>query len=244
MSVGVGFDPLYWGGVIQDPDWYLEFVPYMHEALKKMKDDPQEASKFIKSVRYFFEQALEGNNLALASEGPNLDKERKPIDTIVIHHTSANPGYKLSYMNAVQLLNIYAPYYANPTIREERKIKGTHIWSGHFLNGKPSFIGYHWLMRMDGTFERLLKDEELGWHAGNWEINKRSVGICLDNDYDQKDPNSEILQKLADHIKEHYGFVRKSQIIGHCEAREGTSCPGSGFKQEWKSKLLDIVSNA
>lgn len=241
MAAQITFDQSYWGKVVQKPDWYLEFVPYMQKVQKNLEANNEEADKFSKTIRHFFEQALEDSLVALAEGGPNLDAERKPIDTIVIHHTSAKPGYRLSYMNAVQLLNIYAPYYTNPTVREERSLKGKPIWSNHFRNNKPSFIGYHWLMRMDGTFERILTDEELGWHAGNWEINKRSIGICLDNDYDHQNPSDEILQKLADHIKEHYRFVHTSQVIGHCEAREETTCPGKNFLSEWKQKLLSYM---
>jgi N-acetyl-anhydromuramyl-L-alanine amidase AmpD len=147
-------------------------------------------------------------------------------------------------MNAVQLLNIYAPYYANPTIQEESKLKGKSIWSGHLLNKKPSFICYHWLMRMDGSFERLLKDEQIGWHAGNWDINKKSVAICLDNDYEERDPGDEVLQKLADFIKKTYPNIKPENIIGHKEARKDTICPGANFLDGWKAKLIGYVEQA
>jgi hypothetical protein len=244
MATHVDFDKSYWGKIIQSPDWYLKFVPYMQDMQKELEKNPEEGTKFIKTVRYFFEEALENDLVNLATEGPNLDEERQPIDTVVIHHTSSQPRYPLSYMNAVQLLNIYAPYYTDPTIRNERGLAGKPIWSGHFLNGKPSFIGYHWLMRMDGNFERILMDEELGWHAGNWEINKRSVGICLDNDYDHQEPSNDLLEKLAGHIKQNYNFVRFDKIIGHCEAREGTTCPGKNFLTGWKNNLLQFLEEA
>ena len=175
----------------------------------------------------------------MASKGPNLDEQRQPVDTIVIHHTSNHPGYRLTYLNAVHLLNIYAPYFANPIDQQEKSLKGEPLWSGHFKDGKQVFWGYHWLMRMDGTPTRLLDDNQLGWHAGNWEINRRSVAICLDNDYEKQNPSDNILQKLAAHIKDHYPNVESQNIIGHCEAREGTICPGGHFLSEWKPKLLE-----
>jgi N-acetyl-anhydromuramyl-L-alanine amidase AmpD len=144
-------------------------------------------------------------------------------------------------MNAVQLLNIYAPYFMNPTVREERGLKGKAIWSGHFRDGSQSFLAYHWLMRADGQAKRLLDDNQIGWHAGNWKINRRSIAICLDNDYSEKDPDDELLKKLADFIRQNYPQIEPMNIIGHCEAREGTACPGKNWLTNWKIKLLNYV---
>lgn len=96
---------------------------------------------------------------------------------------------------------------------------------------------------MDGTAERLLHDSELGWHAGNWEINKRSVAICLDNDYDDQDPSPAVIKSLAVLIKHQYPQVAHSKIIGHCEARQGTTCPGVNFTSTWKTHLLERLKD-
>lgn len=237
----VVFNKTGWTEVIKKPDWYFDFVKFINETKEKFGEDSEQIANFNKAVRHFFEQTLLENKVALASNGPNLDVQRLPIDTVVIHHTSNQPGYRLSYMNAVHLLNIYAPYFANPTVREERELKGQAIWSNHLKDGKQVFWAYHWFVRMDGTFERLLDDSQIGWHAGNWEINKRSVGICLDNDYDDKDPDVELLKKLAEHIKKNYPQVKSDKIIGHREAREGTTCPGKNFLNGWKPLLLEYL---
>jgi hypothetical protein len=230
------FDELYWLKVISRTDWYLEFVPYARKAAEELGKGTEELNTFHKTVRHFFEKAIQNGQVALGDHGPNLDNERRPIDTVVIHHTSAKPGYRLSYMNATQLLNVYAPHFANPN-EHEKSLKGQPIWSNHLQNGKPVFYLYHWLMRMDGSFERLLDDSQIGWHAGNWEVNKRSVAICLDNDYEKQDPTDELLQTLAKHIKVRYPTVKK--IIGHCEANRKTICPGTNFKSVWKATLLN-----
>lgn len=237
-----GFKPDHWLKAIKKPDWYREFIPWYQQKEKSLEGNTEQVKELRYLVRHFFEMALLDGKVALAGSGPDLDLQRLPVDTIVIHHTSNQPGYKLSYMNAVHLLNIYAPYFMNPTVREERDLKSTAIWSGHIKDGKPSFLAYHWFMRMDGSFERLLEDEELGWHAGNWEINKRSIGICLDNNYENKDPIDDILRKLATHIKKHYKAVNPQNIIGHSEARDGTTCPGKNFIPVWKKTLLKYVS--
>jgi len=237
----IEFDQAYWSTKIVEPNWYIELAKFIRRAQKKMGRDSEEFNQLIKDTRHFFEKALLENKVTLAKTGPDLDAQREPIDTIVIHHTSHTPGYRLSYMEATQLLNIYAPYYLNPTVIEERKLKKGPIWSGHFRDGQQTFLCYHWLMRMDGTFERLLEDKQLGWHAGNWEINKRSIAICLDNDYENQDPTDEILRKLATFISKNYPEIKPEKIIGHCEAREGSICPGTNFVSIWKLKLVDLL---
>jgi hypothetical protein len=237
----VDFDGAHWAKAIQKPDWYIEFVKYSKQAESRFADGSEALNQFRYQCRHFFELALQGDRVALASTGPDLDEERQPQDTIVVHHTSNKPGYRLSYMNAVHLLNIYASYFARPYDERDKSVKDRPIWSGHFKDGKQVFWGYHWLMRMDGSFERLLGDNQIGWHAGNWEINKRSIGICLDNDYENQDPTDETLQKLAEFIKDKYPNIEPGQIIGHCEARSGTICPGTNFLDSWKKNLLSYL---
>ncbi len=235
------FDKAYWSEVIKRPDWYIEFLDFFKKHEANLED--RELDEFRYTCRKFFEQALQKDEVALASSGPNLDDQRLPLDTVVIHHTSNKPGYRLNYMNAVHLLNIYAPYFIDPTDEREKSLKGAALWSGHFKDGKQVFWGYHWLMKMDGTFERLLEDRQIGWHAGNWEVNRRSVAICLDNDYEKQDPGDDILQKLATHIKENYPNIESQNIIGHCEAKLGTICPGGNFIGGWKAKLLNYIDH-
>lgn len=242
-GVGPRFDEQQWKLIIQQPDWYLRLIPYVKQVHHQLEPGSPEYNEFNYTVRHFFEKALQEGRVALADSGPDLDEERMPADTIVIHHTSNKKSYRLSYLNAVHLLNIYATYYANPRDNRDTSLEGRPIWSGHFYHGRQVFWGYHWMMRMDGSFERLLDDDKVGWHAGNWDINRRSIGICLDNDYEGQDPTEEVLQKLAAHIKLNYPAVKPSGVIGHCEARQGTICPGGEFMGGWKDKLLEYLAD-
>lgn len=236
------FDSKTWQRLIRRPDWYLDYVALAAKAKQEYGEDSEDLHTFNRQIRHWFEQELLNKEVNLASEGPDFDAEREPIDTLVIHHTSASPGYRLSYMNAVQLLNIYANYYASPA-NGDKGLRGHPIWSNHRRDGQPSFLVYHWLMRMDGSFERLLNDGQVGWQAGNWDINKRSIGICLDNDYEKVDPSPEILDKLAEFIKKHYPQVKNERIVGHGEVRNGhTLCPGANWHDVWKRQLLELVN--
>lgn len=237
------FDEAAWQQIITQPDWYITLYPALKELRKRWEASDDADTKALKqAVRHFFETNLQNGRLALGTSGPNLDAARLPIDTIVIHHTSSKPGYRLPYMNAVQLLNIYVPNFNDPTHPAEKEQKGRPLWSNHVRDGRPVFYAYHWLLRMDGRAERLLHDQELGWHAANWDINCRSVAICLDNDYAVQDPTPETLRRLAQLIVEQYPYVNSSRIFGHNEVSlRGTTCPGNHFVDVWKNQLVKLV---
>ncbi len=144
----------------------------------------------------------------------------------------------LERLNAIQLLRIYGRYFADPTDPKEKHFNGQPVWSGHFYNTRQVFWGYHWLVREDGKSEHILDDSYIGWHSGNWEVNTRSIGICIDDDLGDKEPSETVLQAVADIIKQHYPTVNVLKILGHREVNANTECPGDLFAASWKQKLL------
>lgn len=223
-------------------DWYLKIRPKVKKLVKTIEEDPSRKKQIKEQVLTEVETLLAEEKLFLGSKEPRLDQERQPIDTIIIHHTSSKPGITLKRLNAMHLINIYMPYFQNPTLKSERWFKGSPITSNHLINGKPVFYAYHWLVRMDGTTERLLPDSALTWHAGNWSVNCRSVAICLDNDYETTDPEDSIVVALANLIRRNYPSVKAVNIMGHRDVKLNgeTSCPGTNF-DEWKKKLIKLV---
>lgn len=241
------FDEAKWRDAVRRPDWYIQLYPEIKELQQRWETEADKsiARAMKNEVREFFEAALLAGTIKLAGSGQNLDAERQPIDEIIIHHTSAEPGYTLPRMNAVQMLSVYVPYFNNPTNESEKSLRGAPLWSNHARDGQPVFYLYHWLMRMDGGFERLLEDHELGWHAANWDVNRRSVAICLDNNYEDQNPAPDLLQKLADFIAKEYPQIKADNVKGHSEvSRKGTVCPGKNFVSEWKHQLTWLVGEA
>lgn len=235
------FDHKTWSAALKEPDWYLALGGELAN-LSQRWNNPHEAyaDEIKREVREFIEAKLLAGDIALAKTGENMDAQRQPIDTVVIHHTSSKPGYTFTRMNVVHLLNLYVPYYTNPPLEEEKHLRGSAIWSGHHDSaGQQVFYAYHWLVRMDGTVERLLPDGAIGWHAGNWDVNKRSVAICLDNDYTSSTPSGVVLQAIGDIIDLHYPNVGPERIMGHREAaNSATVCPGNLFMNGWKLDLI------
>jgi len=104
----------------------------------------------------------------------------------------------------------------------------------------------HWFVRHDGTAERLLNDNEIGWQAGNWNINCRSVAICFDGDYENTRPSDIELSAAANIIKDHYPQIARERILGHREVNQKTTCPSNLFLSDtthrgWKDDLLALL---
>ena len=232
-----------WSKAIGRSDWYFDIVPDFNKIVAMKEKDEELYEKCAEEVYAFFEDNLEDKRIALGKTGVNWDAERRPIDTIVIHHTSHAPGMTKERLSAIELIRLYAAYYFDPTYAEDEDIKGTPIYSAHFRKGKQIFYPYHWMVRKDGTKERLLLDSEIGWHSGDWDVNCRSIGIVLDNDYENSTPSDIELQAIVEIIKENYPQVRKENIFGHREINPKKTCPSNLFFGEngWKKRLLELI---
>lgn len=234
--IKVDFDK--WDSVIKKPDWYFELVPEFQKLIALHDEDRQTYESLKEEIYSFFEHALIADDISLGQGGENWDKERKSIDTVVIHHTSNLPGLSETRLSAIELVRLYAPFYFSPYPEENLKIKGKPIWSNHLRNGKQVFWPYHWSVKEDGSCERLLLDEEIGWHAGNWDVNCRSVGLCFDGDFEVTRPSDLMLQAAAKLINENYPGAN---VIGHSEVNTKTTCPSTLFLNGWKKDLLALI---
>jgi hypothetical protein len=237
-------DEAFWRSALTKPDWYI-LLQDDFMRLEKLAEEEKDKSKRkqIKREAYeMVEQAVIDGTLPLATSGNNLDEDRKQIDTIVIHHTKNQSGMTLERLNAMHLLRIYGMYYANPTDEREVYFKGQPVWSGHYYNEQQVFWGYHWLVRVDGTTEQILKDEYIGWHAGNWDTNTRSIGICIDDDLTDKEPSSTEISSEANVNRKHYPSVSSANIVGHCDVNKQTECPGHLFHKSWQQKLQEYIA--
>ena len=186
-----------------------------------------------------FTQLLSEGVVTLGEAGPNWDAERRAIDTVVVHHTSSAQPMSLERLNAMHLLNLYVPKYRDPG-EDTELIGGTPIYSGHADSaGNQVFFGYHWLIRGDGSREHLLPDEAIGWQAGSWEVNTRSVAVCFDGDLTQGQPSREALDSAAELIAGDYQAVESRRILGH-NAIVKTTCPGNDFGV-WGEELRALV---
>lgn len=239
------FDELKWSQALKSPTWYIELKPEYDRLINLIKLVPANRHLIKEAIYSFFERALADAAVSLAPTGPNMDAERKPVDTIVIHHTKNSPGMSWRRLSAMHLIRLYTGYEGRKENQEKIKMERKPIYSNHFrkhsFGEEQVFYSYHWLIREDGDCERLLKDEEIGWQAGDWDINCRSVAICIDNDHENSSPSPVVIEAIARLIKSRYSHIQPERIFGHREINKNTTCPGNFFLPEWKEKLLAFM---
>ena len=129
----------------------------------------------------------------------NSLSERSYTDMIVIHHTGS-PDMDAS----------------------AEQIHGWHLnngWSG---------IGYHYVIRKDGTIERGRPEWAIGSHA--YGENSHTIGIHLSGYFEQAEPTSKQIEKLAmliADVADRYGIpIDRNHVVGHGELMS-TDCPGA-----------------
>lgn len=234
------FDINHWSKAIRREDWYQD-VPNLLQSLSDLKNSNRELYEKEKSKMLdFFIDVLSRGKVSLGNSGENQDRQRKVIDTIIVHHTGSKPGMTKDKLSALELIRLYAPVYAD----NYKKVNNSKpIFSNHFREEKMVFWPYHWIVRKNGTAERLLFDDEIGWQAGNWDVNCRSIAIVLDADYENNSPSEKEIESIANIITNNYPNITSKNILGHCEVNPKTVCPSNNFLGEngWKKDLLKIV---
>ena len=106
-----------------------------------------------------------------------------------------------------------------------RDVSAEEIHGWHKNNGW-SGIGYHFVIRKDGTIERGRPQEMIGSHAKgfNWE----SVGINVVGDFEQEEPMPEQVESLARLVAYLEDQYAELQVSGHRDLMS-TDCPGANL---------------
>lgn len=102
------------------------------------------------------------------------------------------------------------------------------VHSSHVGNGWAG-IGYHYLVRKDGTIYRGRPEDTVGAHA--YGANSHSIGVCFEGNYEVEPtmPAAQLAagQALVADIKRRWGITK---VIGHKDvAGSTTDCPGKYF---------------
>lgn len=139
-------------------------------------------------------------------------EERPSTEMIVIHHAGFPDADKDSSAEDIHKFH--------------QEVNG---WAG---------IGYHYVIRKDGTIEQGRKPLAVGAHA--YHHNKNSVGICVAGNFDIGKPNREqmdSLKLLTAWLCQRYKLnpMKKGVIVGHRNLND-TDCPGDNLY----SKLDEI----
>lgn len=186
----------------------------------------------------------------------NWDADEAQIDMIVIHHSAMKSDASWKEISDLQKETLYRPRYES--LDPEPYLKGQEPHSGHFRAIGDElievFYAYQWLIRPDGKSERLLLDKDVGWQAGNWKVNCRSVAICFAGDFTFGQPTEQATDAcaslIADYIKKFPAIKLEANVIGHNEVNKKTICPGNeflgpgGWKEALIKKTLELLNKS
>ena len=109
-----------------------------------------------------------------------------------------------------------------------------HQWH---LNQGWSGIGYHFVVRANGTIERGRPELAIGAHAGS-AGNGDSIGIVLTGNFETGKPTAAQMVALAELINELRGRYGNLAVIGHKDVM-ATACPGKNFPWDELRKRLE-----
>ncbi|MBP2653366.1 MAG: N-acetylmuramoyl-L-alanine amidase [Firmicutes bacterium] len=153
---------------------------------------------------------------------------------VTVIETDLNFARPLSYRGETDYLIVHHEASAGDVGAE--RVHRQHLnlgWAG---------IGYHYVIRFDGTIERGRPRDAIGSHAQG--LNYCSVGISLSGNCQDNEPTAEqieVLPKLLADLKDNWP---DAQIIGHREVAEivsdpglATDCPGDKLYE----RLPDII---
>ena len=99
-----------------------------------------------------------------------------------------------------------------------------------------SDIGYHYVIKRDGTLENGREEHRTGSHAR--QVNGTSIGICMIGGSDKSggwennfnDEQFKTLKDIVIKLKDKYNITK---IIGHYEVDDVKKCPSFDVK-EWR----------
>jgi N-acetyl-anhydromuramyl-L-alanine amidase AmpD len=105
-------------------------------------------------------------------------------------------------------------------------------------------IGYHFVIRRDGSIERGRPQEMIGAHAGAG-VNGHSIGICLCGNFMQQLPSDAQLVSLVELVVWLQSYYKAAagaepEVKLHHEV-DATECPGSRFPMQQFAGLLQLA---
>ena len=141
-----------------------------------------------------------------------LDGVRRPITTIVVHHTAGQSSNNIDRV-ASDISRLHQKRF-----RTMRKSAGWHI-------------AYHYLITPDGKVWETRSPNDVGHHAGNGTVNRCSLAICLVGDFSKHRPTRAQVQSLDSLVQSLRQERRITAVIPHsyCKA---TLCCGKYLKRE------------
>lgn len=116
-----------------------------------------------------------------------------------------------------------------------------------FENPKKKVSAHYLVRSADGHVAQCVREADIGWHAGNWDYNTRSIGIEHEGWVDRPAYFSDALYehsaRVTAAICAKYGIPKdRAHIIGHYEV-PGTDHTDPGPNWDW-TRYIRLVNFA
>ena len=113
-------------------------------------------------------------------------------------------------------------------VRPDQQSSAAQIDTWHRERGWKLGIGYHYVVRRDGTIEPGRPEEQIGAHCLNH--NAHSIGICYEGGLDIRGQpadtrTAEQKQAMRQLLEELHGRYPRALIVGHHDLNPGKPCP-------------------
>ena len=138
--------------------------------------------------------------------------DTRTITSIVVHHTAGKPSNN-----------------SNRVLREINRLH--HRKFSKMRESRGLHISYHFLITPNGKILETRHLNDIGHHAGNWEVNKKSIAICLVGDFSKHRPTKKQVTSLDTLIKRIKQDHPVKMIIPHSHSK-ATLCCGEHLKRE------------
>ncbi|EOD63434.1 N-acetylmuramoyl-L-alanine amidase [Amycolatopsis vancoresmycina] len=209
-----------------DGDWYHAVARYSGSA------DQAAAQTFADEV---FETVKAGT-ARTTDDGQQVTLAATP-DLVIPQHADANPA-NVECPRRVTCESVPAPYqelpgndYGNHDLAnrpESQKIDHIviHDTEGYWasvlqLAQDPTYVSWHYTIRSnDGLIAQHVPTKDVAWHAGNWYVNAKSIGIEHEGFAAKGTWYTEAMYrssaKLVGYLARKYGIpLDRAHIIGH-----------------------------
>jgi len=178
-----------------------------------------------------------------------IDGDRiMPVDYLVIHHTAGTEMENVDDLDIMDYFDRTGRNRGYENIRKKRGLNSIRSYHTHPKTNKETFAQAHFALHMYNLDHnpygwRLVPlmckpFENVAWHAGNWKINQRSIGVEICGNYEKRKIDRNALILIADTFKFWYKDLKKQnielKIRGHKDFAR-TACPGMIYNQ------LDII---
>ena len=147
-------------------------------------------------------------------DAPEVDQpsSKRVVTIIVVHHTAGSQG-----SDAERIIPAFSRLHSRR------------------FNTMPSSLGmtvaYHYIIMADGAIHQTRDEGDIGYHAGDWEVNKTSIGICLTGNLEQHKPTVAQIESLDRLVRRLQGERNIVKIFPHSHCR-ATLCCGENLKAE------------